>query len=172
MRFLTLLRVVVAGAVRQDRLRTSLAVLAIALGVALGFAVQMINATAVNELELSVQALAGEADLQVRGPRSGFDETLYPELARHPDVAAASPVVEVDARIAGREESLHVVGVDLFRAAAIQPSLLPATHDRLDMLRPDVVFLSVAAAQALHRNPGDTIELQAGADIVALRVAG
>jgi len=46
-----LLRIVIAS-LRQDGLRSALAVLAIALGVALGFAVQMINATAVNELAL------------------------------------------------------------------------------------------------------------------------
>ena len=82
-------------------MRTALAVLAIALGVALGFAVQLINQTAVNELGQSVRMLSGDADLEVRGPRAGFDEALYPEIARTPGVAVASPVVEVDAKSRG-----------------------------------------------------------------------
>ncbi|MEP7207466.1 MAG: FtsX-like permease family protein [Casimicrobiaceae bacterium] len=166
------LRWVLAASVAQDRLRTLLAVLAIALGVALGFAVQMINRAAVNELARGVQALAGEADLQVRGARGGFDEALYPVLARYPGVAVASPVVEVDARIAGTDESLRIVGLDLFRAAQIQPGLVPEGAARLDMLRPDVVFPSTPAAQWLGTETGRALRFQAGTGVVALRVGG
>ena len=80
------------GSLAQNRMRTTLAVVAIALGVALGYAVQLINETAVNELAQSVQALSGEADLEARGPRSGFDEALYPVLARLDGVAVLRPV--------------------------------------------------------------------------------
>src|SRR5215470_7336974 len=112
------------GSLAQNHARTALAVLAIALGVALGFAVQLINQTAVNELGQSVRTLSGDADLEVRGPRAGFDEALYPQIARTPGVAVASPVVEVDAKIAGRSETLRVVGIDAFRAGLIQPGLI------------------------------------------------
>ena len=47
--------------------RTLLAVLAIAFGVALGLAVEIINRAAVNELATSLATLSGQADLQVRG---------------------------------------------------------------------------------------------------------
>ena len=97
--------------------RLSLSVLAIALGVALGYAVQLINQAAINEFAAAVQTLSGEADLAVRGPRSGFDEALYPRLAALAEVAVASPVVEVDARLPGRREPLRVLGLDIFRAA-------------------------------------------------------
>lgn len=166
------LRRVIVGSLVQDRMRSALAVLAIALGVALGFAVQMINATAVNELASSVQALSGDADLQVRGARAGFDEELYPALARRAEVAVASPVVEVDARIIGRDESLHIVGIDLFRAAEIQPALLPTATDRLDVLRPDRLFVSATASARLARHAGDDIDLQTGSRSVTLRIAG
>ena len=84
------------GSLAQNRARVLIAVLAIALGVALGFAVQLINQSAVNELTQGVRTIAGDADLSVRGPRSGFDEALFPRLARDADVAVASPVVEAD----------------------------------------------------------------------------
>src|SRR5262252_1636664 len=89
--------------------RLALSVLAIALGVALGYAVQLINQAAINEFASAVQTLSGEADLAVRGPRAGFDEALYPRLAARSEVAVASPVLEVDAKIPGRREALQVL---------------------------------------------------------------
>lgn len=59
--------------------------------------------------------MAGEADLQVLGPRGGFESALCALAARR-EVAEASPVVEVQAKVAGREETLQVMGVDVFSA--------------------------------------------------------
>src|SRR6266446_6324926 len=74
----------------QNRGRLALSLLAIALGVALGYAVQLVNHAAINEFAAAVQTLFGEADLAVRGPRAGFDESLYPRLASLPEVAVRS----------------------------------------------------------------------------------
>src|SRR5262245_64779285 len=101
--------------------RMLLPVLAIALGVALGYAVHLINRAAVNELAAGVRALSGEADLEVRGGRSGFPEALYATLARLPGVAVASPVLEVDAAIPGSRQPLRLIGLDPLRAMLIQP---------------------------------------------------
>ncbi len=79
--------------------RALLSLLAIALGVALGYAVHLINRAAVNELAAGVRSIAGEADLEVRGGRAGFPESLYATLARLPGVAVASPVLEADAAV-------------------------------------------------------------------------
>src|SRR5450756_1768911 len=108
----------------QHRGRSLLSVIAIALGVALGYAVQLINQVAVNEFTQAVRALSGDADLQVSGPRDGFDEALYARLARLPEVTVASPVLELDARVAGRREALKVLGLDVFRAGLVQPDLV------------------------------------------------
>ena len=170
--FLSAAGAVFRGSLAQSRVRTALAVLAIALGVALGFAVQLINQTAVNELGQSVRMLSGDADLEVRGPRAGFDEALYPQVARAPGVAVASPVVEVDAKVARRADTLRIVGIDAFRAALIQPGLIAASAERLDTLRPDVVFLTTAAMRALDVGVGDVVTLQVALADVPLRVAG
>jgi putative ABC transport system permease protein len=166
------LTLLLRGAFAQNRLRTALAVLAIALGVALGYAVQLINAAAVNELAQSVKTLSGDADFEVRGPRGGFPESIYPSMARLADVAVASPVVEVDAKIAGRDAPLRIIGVDVFRAGYLQPGMIPTSADRLDTLRPDVIFLSPAAARFLEVAIGDTVHLQVALRDVTLRVAG
>ena len=63
----------VTGGVRAFvRGRTLLAVVAIAFGIALGYAVELINRAAVNELSTGLATLAGDADIEVRGPRTGF----------------------------------------------------------------------------------------------------
>jgi putative ABC transport system permease protein len=165
-------RAVLAGAFAQNRLRTAIAVLAIALGVALGFAVQLINGSAVDALAQSVRTVSGDADLVVRGPRSGFDETLFVRFARDPEVAVASPAIEVDARIAGHDETLRVIGLDLFRAAAIQPGLVAQAGEGLDMLRPDALFPSAAAMRAFGLARDATVLLQVGLRDAPLRVAG
>ena len=160
------------AAFAQNRTRTALSVVAIALGVALGYAVQLINAAAVNELAQGVKTLSGDADFEVRGARGGFPEALYPEIARLPDVAVASPVVEVDAKLTGRDAPLRIVGVDVFRAGYLQPGMIPGTVDRLDTLRSDALFLSPAALRSLNLAVGDTLRVQVALRDVTLRVAG
>src|SRR2546427_493721 len=130
----------------QHKGRLALSVLAIALGVALGYAVQLINQAAINEFAAAVQTLSGEADLAVRGPRAGFDESLYPRLAKLPEVAVGSPLLEGEARLPGRPEPLKILGVDLFRAAPLQPFLSAGEgDDRLDFLPPGRLFFFAAA---------------------------
>src|SRR3990172_2838296 len=115
----------ILGPFREDPGRAALGLAAIALGVALGVAVHLVNASAVNEFELAARHLAGEADLVVRGPRAGFDESLYPRLARLPQVESANPAVEAEVQLAGRQDTLKIVGFDPLRAAQVQPALLP-----------------------------------------------
>jgi putative ABC transport system permease protein len=147
-------------------------VAAIALGVALGFAVQTINGSAVAEFAQAARQLTGDADLSVRGAREGFDESLFATLAAHPAVAVASPALEVEARVAGRDETLRIVGLDAFRAGRLQGTLVDADADFLDLLAEDAVFLSPEAMAWLGAQKGGRIEVQSGLDRVALRVAG
>ncbi|MEO8752706.1 MAG: FtsX-like permease family protein [Casimicrobiaceae bacterium] len=165
-------RAALGGAFGRNRGRLALSVLAIALGVALGFAVALINEAAVAEFTSGMKALSGLADLEVRGPRGGFDEALFAQLARDPDIAVASPVVEVDARIAGRDDALRIYGVDAFRAAIVTPALVGAADNALDVLRPGVVFVSPAAGAWLRIQAGDTLTVQTGVRDTALAVAG
>jgi putative ABC transport system permease protein len=162
-----------AGPLWQSKGRFVLSLAAIALGVALGFAVQLVNQSAINEFMQAVQTLAGSADLQIVGPRAGFDEREYPRIARLPEVAVASPVVEVDARVIGRRESLRVLGLDIFRAGLVQPELVATdAADSLDTLRPEAIFLSPAAAEWLGVATGDRLRLQVALGETTFRVAG
>jgi putative ABC transport system permease protein len=149
--------------------RALLSMLGIALGVALGFTVHLINRAAVSELAAGVRALSGEADLQVRGGRGGFDEALYATLARLPEVAVASPVLEADAGIAGGERTdrtIRLVGIDPLRAALLQPALFAdAPEKRLELLQPDVVLVSPAFT-------AKELKIVSGLNSVEFQIAG
>lgn len=163
----------VAGSLREQPGRALLALVAIALGVALGVAVHVINSSALNEFSLAARHLAGEADLVIRGPRAGFDETLYPRIARLPQVEAANPALELDVSIAGVEGTLRLIGFDALRAAQVQPSLLPEkTGAVADLFADDAIFLSPSAARWLNLSTGDLLRISVGTALVTLRVAG
>lgn len=176
------LRHVFLASLWRRRLATSLSLLAIALGVALGLAVQLIHAAALDEFGRGIRLLNGAADLQVLGARAGFSDELYARLAQRPEVDQASPLLEVETRLIGRDETLRILGIDLFRIGAVTPSLLPVgastddeangRGDRLDALRPDALFLSPAASARLGLQPGDSLTVQVGMRERTLRIAG
>ena len=159
--------------VREQPGRLLATVLAIALGVALGESVYLVNATALNEFGLATKRLVGEADIIVRGPRDGFSEALYPTLARDSAVAVASPVLELQAALPGRRDTLKILGLDPFRAAALQPALLGGIAGGfLDLLHSDGIFLSSGAARQLDVRRGDVLAVTVGSSTKPLRVLG
>lgn len=156
--------------------RALAALAAIALGVAMGLAVQLINASAIGEFTQAVRATTGQADLEVRGPRNGFADTVLDLVAADPAVAVASPLLEVDATVLSADgpRVLKLIGVDLFRASRVTPELIgqPADGDGLALLADDAVFLSPAAAAWLSLSAGDVLRIGTGLAEVQLRVAG
>jgi putative ABC transport system permease protein len=171
-RFL-LFQALVLGPLRESPGRAALAVVAIALGVALGVAVHLVNSSAINEFELAARHLAGEADVVVRGPRAGFDETLYPRLTRLAQVEAANPAVDLEVPLAGRKDSLRILGFDPLRAAQVQPALLPERSSMvLDLFDADAILLSPSAAEWLGVKTGDRLPIQVGTRTLELRVVG
>ncbi len=149
--------------------RVLLSVAGIALGVALGFAVHLINRAAVDELSAGVRSLAGEADLEVRGGRAGFPEALYAQLARLPGIAVASPVLELEAGIAGGERTIRLIGIDPLRAALVQPALFADDPGRrFEILQPDVVFVS--SGSGIEKDA--KLKIVSGLDTIDLKVAG
>jgi putative ABC transport system permease protein len=120
---------VIAGYARQHRLRALVQVLAIAVGVALGYAVHLINTSALAEFASAVRAVTGQADASITATREGFDESVFERVAAHPAVELASASLEVEVPVldagAGRTPLLPIVGIDVFRAAALAATLLP-----------------------------------------------
>lgn len=170
---------------RQHPWRHLTVVVAVLLGVALAWSVHLINRSALAEFTQAVRAVNGTPDLELRAAASAFDEAVYARASAHPQVAAASPVVELhtQARAAhgdrpatgGPGVSVRVLGIDAFAAPAIAPQLLPRPapgQDRLALVDPGLVFLNAAAARALAVQPGERLELKAGTIWRDWQVAG
>jgi putative ABC transport system permease protein len=180
-----LIEAAVTGPMRRSPGRTLLAVIAIALGVALGLAIYLINRSAADEISLAARSLYGLADLAIEGGAEGFDENLYPRIARVPGVVVASPVVEVSAKLVGRRGALTLMGLDAFRSRLLQPviatAIVPASRDSAEQDSDDAnegefderaVLLSASAARELGLGAGDHIEFQVGTRRERLRVSG
>lgn len=166
-------RLLLAAQFREQPWRLTVTVLAIALGVALGVAVYLVNIAALNEFGLATKRLVGEADVVVRGPRDGFPESLYPTLAADPQVKVASPVLELEVALPGRRETLKVLGMDAFPAASLQPALFADIADGLfELFQPDGIYLSSSAAQLLQARRGDTLPVIIGSTPKPLHVLG
>ncbi|HEV8330772.1 MAG TPA: FtsX-like permease family protein [Steroidobacteraceae bacterium] len=163
-----------AGPLRRSPGRNALLAIAIALGVALGFAIYLINRSAADEVSLAARSLYGVADLSIESA-AGLDENLYPRIAAVPGVAVASPVVEVEGKLANRRAALTLLGVDAFRSRQLQASLaaLAGTMSAgTAAFDPQAIFLSASAARDLQLDTGDVLEIQVGEKKVQLRVAG
>ena len=173
---LALLRTFSWQELRHHPWRSAAAVAAVMLGVALAFAVHVINTSALDEFSQAVRAVNGQPDLELRAMQGPLPEALYAQLANHPQVARASPWLElstmaqVDAPPTTQPATppatapavapapaparvvLRVVGADALLLPAVAPALMPrafATSERLAMLAPATVFLNAAALQAL-----------------------
>jgi putative ABC transport system permease protein len=169
----SLWRILLLAQIREQPMRFFITLLALALGVALGAAVYLVNTSALNEFGLATKRLVGEADMIVRGPREGFDEQLFAELARDPSISTLSPVLELDAALTDRGETLKVLGVDLFRAAALQPALIGDIGEGgFQLFEPNTIYLSSTAAQELQVQRGGQLRVTVGNSSKTLRVLG
>lgn len=172
---LTVWQAAVLGPMWRSPGRTALTVIVIALGVALGFAVFLINRTAADEISRAARSLYGLADYAIEGDAAGFDELLYPAIARLEGIEAVSPVVEIPAKLADRRGVIRVLGIDAFRARELQPSaanLALAANTVGGVVGSQALTLSASAARDLGLTAGDAIDLQVGMRRERFEIAG
>lgn len=177
---LALLRTFSWQELRQHPWRTATALVAIMLGVALGFAVHVINQSALDEFSRAVRTVSGQPDLELRAMQGGLPESLYGRVAQQPQVSLAAPWIEATA-LAGTDTpvQLRVLGGDALRLAPVAPALMPRLFDgggRLDLFAPDAVFLNATALEALGLTPEQArhtpLPWQLGGRAQTLRIAG
>ena len=155
--------------------RNLAAMAAVMLGVALAFSVQLINASALGEFSQAVRSVNGQPDLELRAVQGSFDEAIFERIANRPEVAIASPVLELASyavTASGTRLPLRVLGLDALLVAPLAPALMPipqAGSDRFALFTPGSVFLNAAARQVL---PGAGFKLQSGLQLLDVQVAG
>jgi putative ABC transport system permease protein len=182
---------------RHHPWRNASAVVAVMLGVALAFAVHLINASALAEFSSAVQSVNGQPDLELRARQGPLPDTLLERVAAHPGVALASPVLEQNASVRtgaadGADDAalaVRLVGVDALSVGGVSPALMPVVQTpdnaagttlsgqarRLDIFAPDAVFLNPTAWQALGAGsaPPATLQLAtADGSVHTVRVSG
>ena len=179
MSFLSLSLWLLFGEWRTHIVQIVVVLIAIAVGVATGFSIHLINTAAFNEFSAASKSLSGQSDLQVRGRKALFDESLYPMLSSYEGVALANPVLELDVMMPSKlqsrnDDKLKIIGIDIFRAGQVSPDLLglPPEGKGLDRLASDTIFLSPAAMEWLQVKQGDSLPLQVDFQTIHLRVAG
>ncbi|WP_242146404.1 FtsX-like permease family protein [Sphingomonas sp. BAUL-RG-20F-R05-02] len=161
----------ILGEWRAHPARWLLTAVAIAIGVALGFAVHLVNGSALASFEGALNSVNGAADLQVNARTPlGFDERLYPRLLAARGIADASPVVKLDARVGAVR--LTLLGLDAIRAAQVTKSLIGIGASPGDAFAEDALFLSETARRALGVKTGARVTITANGHAVPLRVAG
>lgn len=166
----------IGGEWRFHPARFLLTAIAIAIGVALGFAVHLVNGSALASFDGAMHGISGAAELSIRAASPlGFDELLYPKVMQAQGVADASPVVSLTARIGTAK--LTLLGVDVLRAGAVTPLLIGirpggpgdgsgAAFDET------ALFLSRRAMAEAHARVGAQVVAVANGHAVPLRVAG
>jgi putative ABC transport system permease protein len=170
------LRWLIAGEWRQQPGRIAIAVTAIAVGVALGFAVHLINGSALAAFGQAVRTVSGDADLRVKASsKLGMSETLYPRIIAAPGVADASPVIELKAQT---PDGMHfsLLGLDIIRAVGVTPSLIgiPAAGPGggEDLFASDLLFLSDGALKAAKLTVGQSVMVSANGRSAAMTIKG
>jgi len=161
--------------------RNLAAVVAVMLGVALAFSVHLINASALDEFSQAARSVGGQPDLELRGVQGQFDEALFARVARLPEVALASPVLDIGTYVvhAQGKRSLKVMGVDALVVAFVAPDVMPlptppqgqTQPDRYALFAPAQVFLNPTAQQLANTVPPG-LQLQSAQGPLNVRVAG
>ncbi len=109
--FLLFYRLMVRPLFREP-VRTSLTILAIALGVAVVLAIDLAGGAATGSFRSSMETLAGENDLEVTAS-GGVPESVVGTLATLPYSIRVSPRIEDYVVIAETKKSLPLIGLDL-----------------------------------------------------------
>lgn len=166
----------IGGEWRFHPARFLLTAIAIAVGVALGFAVHLVNGSALSSFDGAMRGISGAAELSIHATSPlGFNELLYPKVVQAHGLADASPVVSLSARIGNARVTL--LGVDVLRAAAVTPSLIGVRSRGSDNSTSSgfdetALFLSHRAMAEAHVSVGTQVLVIANGHAVPLRVVG
>ena len=122
--FLFLLYHFSVGVFQKHKLKWSLTILALAASVSLITAVEIINRSAINEMERSTNLLNGFADINLVSTDGEFDEDVFNKLIADKNrlkIVAASPILTYQNRTDKLDNRFQILGIDIFRAPSTTP---------------------------------------------------
>ncbi|MFL5817418.1 MAG: FtsX-like permease family protein [Conexibacter sp.] len=159
--------------VRTHPLQELLALLGIAVGVALMFAVLVANGSVAGSVEQLVHGITGNAQLQVTArDRHGFDAGLAQRIERLPGVRAAAPLVDVRSTLTGPGGATHtadLIGGDRRLVAMGGGLLRELVSPHIHLTRAIALPGPLAAALGVHG--GESIQMTTGSRVRRVPVA-
>jgi putative ABC transport system permease protein len=165
------------GRWREQPGRLFLSLFAVALGVALGLAIHLVNRSALSEFSDALALVNGQAQRQVTAATGAFQDTVFNDVAQLRGLSAASPVIEVLVEIQGAKVKL--IGLDMLRALEVTPELVMVTdvapsqaRDPLSGFRGDMVYLSEAVLKTINKRVGDKVWIALGTVRQEFDIAG
>src|SRR6202521_4101978 len=168
-RLLLFYRLIVRPLFREP-VRTSLTVLAIALGVAVVLAIDLAGTAAAGSFRSSMETLAGENDLEIV-TAGGVPESVMGTLAALPYALRITPRIEDYAMVAETKQTLPLVGLDLVAEAneGRASSGFTGAEDTWKYLS---ATDSVWVGESLGRKSGETIALLINDQVATYTVRG
>ncbi len=137
--FLLFHRLIVRPLFREP-VRTTLTILAIALGVAVVLAIDLAGGAATGSFHSSMETLAGDNDLEIVAS-GGVPESVVGKLALLPYAIRVSPRIEDYGIIADTKKSLPLIGLDLVAdGSAYAQNGSQSTADHQSQNEPENLF--------------------------------
>jgi putative ABC transport system permease protein len=150
---------------RVQPLRELMAIVGVAAGVALLFAVQVAHHSVTGSFEEITQGVAGRASLEVaaRGPE-GFDAATAEAVAAMPGVKASAPIFEQPVVVVGPggRRAITLLGATE-QIASLGGSLSSQFQRAGEDSERGPLLLTQATAQAIARKPGEDVTILVGA---------
>lgn len=175
MRVTQIVRLVVVRNLLRSGGRSSLTVLGIALGVAVVFAIALVNASVISAVRSGMTSAAGDARLSV-GAANGVDDSALDVLRDLPGVEAAIPVIETSVRDERAHVRLAVLAVDLLSRIEASSFVAPDSlrlDDELSLVNdPYGVLITADYARRTGRKIGDKLPVHTAEGSRELTVHG
>jgi len=153
---------------RRHPLLGLLNILSVALGVSVYLATQIANQSANRAFAASVDLVAGKAELEITAPTRRLPETVLPQVAAVPGIAATTPIVEGFVSLPEfRGDYLEILGIDIFTNAPFR-TFDPSNFDagEFDLQRwlgpPGAIAVSEEFVKQHHLKQGDKIRARVG----------
>jgi len=158
-----LLRLVTLRYLQSAPGRSLLTLFGIMLGVAVVYAIDVVNTSVTHAFRSTIDKVAGKTALVV-GAGTGVDEEWLETIQKLPGVAAAAPMIEQSARDEKSHTQLMVLGVDTVtdtqvREYDVQSDDLTVSDELEFMNDPRAVIVTTRFAQRVGVKVGDTLRL-------------
>lgn len=184
LRWKAVFHALIGSYLNQERGRTALTVLGVALGVAVLVAIDLANESAVASFKNTLNDVAGRAVLTVRGNGQGLDGSMVRELREFEEISSISPLIQGNAiwRPADDRapETLLLFGIDMLFSEERDEVQVRDIRFRLEQDRDPTSFFSRSDALIFTERfllkagleLGDQVELEIGGITQTFTVGG